>query len=122
MKPEKTSVTPGYLKADAGKLRPSLLPQPALQAVLSVLEAGASVYGDWGWHAGISYTRLLDAAERHLAALRLGETRSDHEMRSGAYGFHVAHAICELLFLLEFQLEGREDLNDLCVLIPKEPI
>lgn len=85
-------------KADAGKLRPSLLfdgMPNALLAVTAVLSYGAQKYEAHSWK-GVDPARYEDAKERHNLARRAGE-RFDEE--SGL--LHLAHEACNALFLLE---------------------
>jgi hypothetical protein len=54
-----------------------------------------------------------------MEAFRSGESFSEHEF-SGSNCHHLAHAIFGLMCLLQFDLEGRSDLDDLR--LPKRPI
>lgn len=83
-------------KHDAGKPRWSLFPLLAMDRVVAVLEFGAAKYGVGKWR-GVKdpRTRYLDAAYRHIAAWRSGETRDPESQLP-----HLAHAICSLVFLL----------------------
>jgi len=54
--------------------------------------------GENNWRSGLSYGRCFAALHRHVWAFWLGET---HDSESGLH--HLAHAICCLLFLLEYQ-------------------
>lgn len=96
------------LKHDASKPPLSLLPGKALWRVAEVLDYGAKKYAAHNWRKGLTYNRLLSAALRHLTALMDGE-----EMDSETGLHHAAHAVCELLFLLQFHSEARVDLDDL---------
>lgn len=96
---EQAKQEPGT-KFDAGKPRTELLPWPALFEVAKVLTKGAEKYGDWNWRKGMSYSRLLGAATRHLGAWANGENL-DQEFEIS----HLAHAACCLLFLLTFELD-----------------
>lgn len=87
---------PGGTKHDTGKPRMSLLPTGPLTAVAEVLTFGATKYSANNWRAGFDYSRLTDAALRHLLAFNEGE---DADPESGIS--HIAHAICGLMFLLE---------------------
>jgi len=86
-------------KQDAGKPRFSLLPAPALWAVVRVLEHGATKYEPDGWrYVPDARTRYFNAAHRHLAAWWSGEPNDVGPWGSGLP--HLAHAVCCLLFLL----------------------
>ena len=101
-------------KLDSGKLQYHLIPASALAEVARVFTYGASLpaYGPWNWYKGLKYSRLYDATQRHLEAFRSGETHSEHEV-AGEPCHHLAHAIFGLLCILQFDLEGRNRLNDL---------
>jgi hypothetical protein len=99
-------------KDDQDKIRYTLLPPRALREVARVYTFGASHYGPWNWHRGLKYSRLLDAAQRHIEEFRLGSKFSEHS-QGGKPIHHLASAIFSLFSMLEFELEGREELNDL---------
>lgn len=84
-------------KKDAGKCRMELLPFLALRDVADVLAFGAQKYSAHGWRAGFEWSRAYGATLRHLTSWWMGETND------GETGLnHLAHAACELLFLLEW--------------------
>lgn len=86
-----------------------LLPDGPVREVVGVLTYGASKYRERNWEDGLVYSRVYDSAMRHIDAFRAG-TLMDAE--SGRH--HLAHAVCNLLFLLDYELGGRrEELNDL---------
>jgi hypothetical protein len=95
------------VKHDKEKPTACLLPGKALLKVAEVLDFGARKYSANNWRGGIKYSRLLSAAERHLLALNDGE---ELDLETGLP--HEAHAICELLFLLQLKIENRQDLDD----------
>lgn len=97
-------------KADAGKIRPSLLfgtlAKP-LRAVLSVLMYGMQKYEANQWqNVDNAVERYTDASERHRIALDLGE---EFDEESGLH--HRAHLICNQLFLLWFEIRERPKTN-----------
>jgi hypothetical protein len=98
--------TPG-VKHDSGKPPMELLDRKALEEVAKVLAFGAKKYKADNWRGGISYRRLIGATLRHVTTIMDGE---DDDPETGLKG--AAHAICELMFLLNFQLSGRVDLDD----------
>lgn len=90
------------------KARLSLLPWKALTLVADVLEFGADKYGDpYDWHRGYDYSQKFSSCLRHLTAWWEGE---DTDPESGKS--HLAHAGCNVLFLLTWQLSGRTELDD----------
>ncbi len=91
-------------KFDGGKLRWSLLPIRSLNAILEVLEFGATKYAPDNWQrVEDAETRYYDAAMRHLTAWFDGEKTDPETGKS-----HLAHAACCLLFLIWFD-EGKRD-------------
>lgn len=92
---------PAGTKHDSQKPKWSLLPYDALLPVVRVMEYGAAKYGRDNWMAGMEWTRLADAAVRHLLDWLRGE---DNDRESGLP--HLAHAACNLLFLLAYTLRG----------------
>jgi hypothetical protein len=84
-------------KFDSGKSRYDLLPPNALEEVAKVLTYGAAKYAPDNWRfVPDAENRYFAAAQRHLWALRRGES---HDPESGIS--HIAHAITSLLFLEE---------------------
>jgi hypothetical protein len=95
-RPEENS-TKG-VKYDGKKLRYSLLPLDSLQEVVKVLEFGAKKYAPDNWkYVDDAEARYWDAAMRHIVAYKL-EDKADSETGLS----HLAHAICCLLFLINF--------------------
>lgn len=93
------------VKFDQGKPRMDLLDARAIEQLSLVLTFGAEKYAAHNWRKGLSKSRLLAAALRHLFAYLRGE---DSDPESGLS--HVAHAMCCCMFLLG--LEHRVDLDD----------
>lgn len=94
------------IKHDAGKAPLSLMDRYAMEQIGAVLAFGAKKYAAHNWRGGIAYSRLLDAALRHLYAFADGE---DLDAESGLP--HVAHAGCCIVFLLGM-MRHRPDLDD----------
>lgn len=94
-------------KQTAGKLPVELLPWPAVMEVVRVLEFGALKYDDWNWSKGVKMMSLCASAMRHIMKFICG---ADTDEESGLP--HLAHAACNLLFLLHFQQTNRADLDD----------
>ena len=87
-------------KHDTGKIRFSLLPWSAVKEIVQVLEFGAKKYSEGNWrYVENPQTRYYDAAMRHLLAWFEGE-KNDEETGLN----HLAHAGCDILFLLWFDL------------------
>jgi|SRR3979411_1214367 len=94
-------------KNDGGKPGLNLLDRHALEETARVMDFGANKYAAHNWRKGLSYSRLIAATLRHVIAINDGE---DLDPETGL--MHAAHATCELMFLLRFQLDGRDDLDD----------
>lgn len=86
------------IKHDDGKVQLSLLPYGPLCDVARVLEFGAQKYAKNNWRGGMAWSRMYDAALRHILAAASGE---DADPETGLP--HEAHAVCCLLFLLEYR-------------------
>jgi hypothetical protein len=97
----------GGVKFDDGKLQWHLLPMQLLAGVVEVLMAGARKYAAWNWTRGMPYTRAMNAAQRHINAFAAGE---DFDKDSGQH--HIDHAICCLIFLRHFTINGGGALDD----------
>jgi len=93
-------------KFDFGKPRMELLPQKALLEIAQVLTFGSRKYEAWNWAKGMSWTRLIGATLRHIAAWSTGETKDPETGLN-----HLSHAACDLLFLLEYQ-HFRQEFDD----------
>lgn len=79
--PENTGV-----KYDEGKLPMSLIPVEAKRGLAGVLAHGAMKYARHNWRKGMAWSRLIDAAYRHLDSVNAGE---DVDPDSGH--LHVDH-------------------------------
>ena len=106
----------GGVKHDGGKPRWDLVPWDAVGAFVDVLTIGAAKYNDRNWEQGITYGRLFAATERHLIAWWDGQ---DTDPESGQS--HLAHAACNVLFMLAFVRRGRADLDNRPNARPSEP-
>ena len=93
-------------KHDKGKPRPSLLPVQGLRGVMEVLEFGAQKYASASWQTvPDARSRYLDAALRHLLeVVEYGLDAVDEESGLPA----IAHAACDLLFLVHFVKEDKQ--------------
>jgi hypothetical protein len=94
-------------KYDSGKARVSLLSSDAIIEVAKVATMGAKKYDDNNWRGGMKWSRLMDAAERHLLAYNKGD-RIDEE--SGLS--HLAHVAWNIMALLDYEVNkvGEDDL------------
>jgi hypothetical protein len=82
-------------KYDDGKLDWSLLPMEPVEAIISVLQFGAGRYGRENWKMlQNARERYYSACMRHLSSWRKGEDIDpDSDLP------HLAHAMCNLVFL-----------------------
>ncbi len=96
MDPEK-----GGIKHDGEKLCWHLLPFGATAEVVAVLQYGAEKYAPFNWAKGMPYSRCFNSAQRHMTAWLAGEEADPETGLS-----HLAHAACNLLFLLTYTKDG----------------
>lgn len=90
------------LKFDEDKIRFELIPAKAELELARVITYGAKKYGSRNWKLVDNYKeRYLGACRRHLSAWMRGEILDEE---SGHY--HLAHAICSLMIILEKELDG----------------
>jgi hypothetical protein len=86
------------IKYDDSKPDYSLIPPRALNDLVKVLTFGAKKYDRHNWKKlENAEQRYFAAAQRHLWAVVRGET---HDPESGEH--HYAHALCCIMYLLEF--------------------
>lgn len=97
MATKKLALPPGK-KLDEGKPPLSLISRTALEEEAKVMAYGVKKYGTHQWRGGMDFSRLVDAALRHVYAFADGE---DKDKETGLS--HLAHARCCLAFLLEFE-------------------
>lgn len=94
------------LKYDNEKPPMALIDPEFLEGVAGVLGFGATKYAEHNWRNGISVSRLISAAYRHLGAINKGE---DIDPESGRH--HAYHLGCCVMFLASM-LSTRPDLDD----------
>lgn len=99
-------MTDQTIKADAGKLRPSLVPSQIIRDIAEVREYGIHKYGDSKSWQHVERERYIDALYRHLLAFVDDPTSVDEE--SGIE--HYKHMACNMAFLC--WMLGREELGD----------
>jgi hypothetical protein len=94
------------VKHDAEKPDMSLLSSIALFKVAQVMTFGKQKYSANNWRGGFKWTRLIAAALRHIFAWLGGQTKDPETGVS-----HLAHGICCLMMLLEFE-DTHPELDD----------
>ena len=91
----------GFVKHDAEKVRPELLPPAALLKVARVFTFGARKYAAENYLQGTNWRRYTGAALRHLLAFCTGENDDPETGES-----HLAHLCCCAMMLMELQRVG----------------
>lgn len=97
-----------FIKADTGKLQWSLLPFAEVEEVVKVLMKGASKYSPDNWKKCDNTKRYEDALMRHVVAYIKGD-KIDNVSQGGDGLPHLAHAICNCLFLMWFDNQQKEE-------------
>ena len=94
------------VRADKDKPRVDLLPTLPLEEIAKVLGQGALKYPPNNWREGMTWSRCYASCLRHLFAWWRGENLDQETGLS-----HLAHAACNILFLLEYELtkKGTDD-------------
>ena len=96
------------IKHDSGKPQLSMLPREGLEMAARAFEYGARKYGRGNFRNGpMAYSRLTDAALRHITAMANGEW-----LDSESGNPHLSHAIASLM-MLAFQAAHHPEANDL---------
>lgn len=87
------------IKDDGEKIQLDLLSTSWLMGVGAVLTFGAKKYASHNWRKGMSHSRLIAAALRHLLAYMGGE---DVDPETGFS--HLYHLSCCIMFLSELAI------------------
>ena len=90
-----------FMKADGGKVRFGLVPAWAQEQVARVFTYGAQKYSAQNWRKGTSWSRYIDALERHWSDWK---QRKEMDAESGLH--HLAHLVANAMILLELQRAG----------------
>jgi hypothetical protein len=96
----------GGIKHDGGKPRISLIPREALEGAAKALTFGANKYNAHNFKKGLQYSRLVDAAMRHIIAWVNGE---DNDPESGLS--HIDHALASLS-MLKYMEANKPEMDD----------
>jgi hypothetical protein len=91
----------GGIKHDQDKIDFALLPLISTTEVVKVWTFGKKKYSAWNWTNGFLFSRPYAAALRHIFAWFTGQT---YDPETGIH--HLAHAICCLQMLIEFEITG----------------
>lgn len=103
---ERIDVDKKFVKNDSGKLQWSLLPFQELEDVVKVLMKGAEKYSVDNWKRCNNTTRYKDALMRHVVSY-IKDEKYDKDDKLP----HLAHAICNCLFLMWFDNTKEGDKN-----------
>lgn len=116
-------------KHDNGKVRLSLVSVDGIEEVGKVATFGSLKYNDHNWRQGFDWSRLLDAAYRHMNQFNNGDRKdfkaSCKKCKKGKCKnhsglSHLAHAAWNLLALIEFE-KNEQGVDDLWKGYKKKP-
>ena len=85
-----------FMKFDTDKIRYDLVPPKAIKQLAEVLTFGAKKYKPNNWRNNTDLSRYEGALLRHFEAYRMGEMLDEETGMP-----HLAHALTNLVFLLE---------------------
>lgn len=91
----------GGIKDNRGKAPINLVPSRPILAVAEILAFGALKYKPHNWRRGLPWPDTYSSLQRHLLAWNEGEDLDPETGKS-----HLAHAACQLLFLLDYTITG----------------
>jgi hypothetical protein len=94
------------IKHDSGKPRMSLISPIASFKLAEVMTDGESKYNAHNWRNGFKWSRIVDAALRHIEIWNAGMDKDPDSGRS-----NLAHAAACIMMLLEFE-ETHKELDD----------
>lgn len=114
--PERHTSVQGGVKDNVNKPRVDLIPSLPLFKAGEVLAFGARKYKPHNWRLGLSWLETYGSLQRHLLAWLDGE---ENDPESGYT--HMAHAVCQMLFLAEFVFRGTGT-DDRFVTIDKDEV
>lgn len=101
------AVDGGGLRYNKGKLRYDLVPTDSMAEFVKVMTYGSIKYAERNWERGQKWSIPYASCMRHLNAWFAGE---ETDPESGLP--HLAHALCNVFFLLSYQLRGMTTLDD----------
>lgn len=99
--PERHLYETGAIKDNRSKTRLDLIPSTPLELAGQVLAHGAEKYKPNNWRYGLPWGDTFASMQRHLWAW---QRREDKDKDTGIS--HLAHALCQLLFLVEYEATG----------------
>jgi len=103
----KYMANPEGVKNDNNKPRWDLLPIDPIEEIVKVLTHGSKKYSDHGWlDVPDRRVRYYSAMMRHIAAWKRGKIIDSESGLS-----HLAHAACNLIFLMCFDRIENDDIQ-----------
>lgn len=102
-----------FIKFDGDKVRYDLVPVEALNEVAVILTQGARKYKPNNWRECQDPDRYIAAAMRHFELYRAGHWADEESGRP-----HLAHVICNLMFLLVLKHIPKPLLNIVAIVDP----
>lgn len=93
-------------KFDSEKPSYTIIPVEALTDMAKAFQHGAKKYGKHNFKAGIEYTRLADAAMRHITQFINGENLDSESNET-----HIGHALASLA-MLAYMYHNKKELDD----------
>lgn len=85
------------LRYNNGKTRHDLTPPFAQEQYAKVFTKGSEKYEDRNWEKGMSWSKVIASAKRHLLAFESGE---DYDKETGL--LHTAHLMANAAFMTEY--------------------
>lgn len=107
--PKKTEgfSTGAVRSVDHDGVRFDLISPKALKRLAATYADGAIRFNDHNWRKGIPYSNIFNHLVNHIYAWMLGEDGPDGNPED-----HLAHAAWGLFALMEYEENGRKDLDD----------
>lgn len=93
-------------KHDKDKAPITMIPSEAIEEMAHAFNYGAKKYTRNNFKSGIEYTRLLDAAFRHMLAFNNNEDTDPESSRS-----HISHALASLAMLM-YMIKNKPEMDD----------
>lgn len=99
---------------DEGKPKWALLPYDALEKVVDVLTYGDKKYSSpkRNWELGILYSKIFSSMMRHSWKWFMAKVTGQSGMDEESGLSHMAHAVCNGLFLLTYETRKMEEMDD----------
>ena len=113
------------VKFDTDKPRWGLLPLEQVEQVVEILTFGAKKYSDDNWkRVENARERYFDAMMRHIKDYRLAKELNNHKLKNDIESGknHLAHVICNALFLMWFDEHDNDKIEDFFEETPYNPI